>query len=83
MLLSPYLLLLYFLNSVACFYSNVLLKASSFFDSDGYLPMEQSCNSAINCLSFIWDGLLVFGGHSADSLLYLMSCHALVTNLPF
>ena len=66
MLLSPYLLLLYFLNSVACFYSNVLLKASSFFDSDGYHPMEQSCNSAINCLSFIWDGLLEFGGHSAN-----------------
>ena len=65
MLLSPYLLL-YFLDSVACFYSNVLLKASSFFDSDGYLPMEQSYNSAINCLSFIWDDLLVFGGHSAN-----------------
>ena len=65
-LLSPYLLL-YFLNSDACFYSNALLKAASFFDSGSYLPMGQSCNSAINCLSFIWDDLQVFDGHFTDS----------------
>ena len=65
-LLSPYLLL-YFLNSVACFYSNVLLKATSFFDSGGYPPMGQSCNLVVNCLSSILDDLLVFGGHFTDS----------------